>query len=157
MMANGFPSSPGYQKTLGNQCYRRLCKKCRRLNSDQRKWWAQFIENERRYRNKWSAVTEEYLCEAKRNRWYLDKGQLKRHKPVSELKKQDQDQQQHKHNLENLLSKSNQFPPIRLTASFSLVLALVRDRYSVSYFQLQLGSKDIHNISFTAAETRDSC
>lgn len=74
MMANGFPSSPGYQKTLGNQCYRRLCKKCRRLNSDQRKWWAQFIENERRYRNKWSAVTEEYLCEAKRNRWYLDQG-----------------------------------------------------------------------------------
>ena len=49
-------------KKFGNQRYRRLR---RRLNSGQRKWWVQFIENERRYQNKRSAVTEDYLCETK--------------------------------------------------------------------------------------------
>lgn len=82
MMANGFPKdqvsvcfpvrqmepptcSPIYQKNLEINVIEDCVKKCRRLNSDQRKWWAQFIENERRYQNKWSAVTEDYLCETK--------------------------------------------------------------------------------------------
>ena len=81
-MANGFPKDqvsvcfpvrqmelplvrPFTQKNLEINVIEDCVKKCRRLNSDQRKWWAQFIENERRYQNKRSAVTEDYLCETK--------------------------------------------------------------------------------------------
>ena len=119
-------------KKIGNQRYRRLRQKVSKTKFRPKEvvgavYW------------KWKAISKQVECSdrvlslwGKRNRWHLDK--LKRHKPVSELKKQDQDQQQRKHNLENLLSKSNQFPPVSLTAGCSLVLVLVRDRYSVSYF-----------------------
>lgn len=63
---DGAPTcSPVYQKNLEINVIEDCVKKCRRLNSDQRKWWVRFIENERRYQNKWSAVTEYYLCEVK--------------------------------------------------------------------------------------------
>ena len=63
---DGAPTcSPVYQKKLEINVIEDCVKKCRRLNSDQRKWWVRFIENERRYQNKWSAVTEYYLCEVK--------------------------------------------------------------------------------------------
>ena len=32
-------------------------KKCKRLRADQMEWWASFISNERRYREKWSSVS----------------------------------------------------------------------------------------------------
>ena len=41
-------------------------KKCKRLTAEQREWWDNFIHNERRYRQKWSSASEEYLKNAKK-------------------------------------------------------------------------------------------
>lgn len=40
-------------------------KKCKRFNVDQKEWWALFLDNEKRYREKWSSVSDDYFCKAK--------------------------------------------------------------------------------------------
>ena len=85
-------------------------KKCRQLMAEQQTWWADFLAHERRYRTKWSAASEDHLSNARKSKWYLEK--LKKHKPISELRKQDQDQEERERNLENLLNKANQCPKV---------------------------------------------
>ena len=85
-------------------------KKCRRLTAEQQTWWADFLAHERRYRTKWTAASEDHLSNARKSKWYLEK--LKKHKPISELRKQDQDQEERERNLENLLNKANQCPKV---------------------------------------------
>ena len=86
-------------------------KKCsRRLTAEQQTWWADFLAHERRSRTKWTAASEDHLSNVRKSKWYLQK--LKKHKPISELRKQDQDQEERERNLENLLHKANQCPKI---------------------------------------------
>lgn len=85
-------------------------KKCKRLTADQKEWWAEFVNNEKRYRQKWKDASEDYLGRVKESRWYLDK--LRRHKPVAELQVNDPDQQQRESTLENLLDKANKCPEV---------------------------------------------
>ena len=87
-------------------------KKCKRLTADQKEWWTKFINNEKRYREKWSGASLDYLGSVKNERWYLDK--LRRHRPITDLQVEDMDQQQRESNLENLLNKGNNFPEVCL-------------------------------------------
>ena len=80
------------------------------LTVDQIKWWGEFLDKEKRYRGKWNTASEEYLSEAKKSRWYLDK--LKKHRPISEPREQDQDQEESENNLVHLLNKANQCPKV---------------------------------------------
>ena len=73
-------------------------KKCRWLAAEQKTWWADFLAHERCFRTKWGAASEDYLSNARKSKWYLK--QLKKHKPISELHKQDQDQEERERNLE---------------------------------------------------------
>lgn len=85
-------------------------KKCKRLTSTQREWWAEFTSNERKYREKWSSASDDYLKNVKKGKWYLNK--LHPHKPLSDLQRDDLDQQQREQNLENLLNKGNHCPQV---------------------------------------------
>ena len=101
---------PDTKKMLDVDALADCVKKCPRLKGNQKEWWADFIDNERRYREKWNGASEEYLSSVKKGRWYFDK--LRRHKSISELHEDDVDQQERERNLENLLNKANQCPKV---------------------------------------------
>ena len=85
-------------------------KKCKRLTTAERKWWTEFTDKERIYREKWSSASEDYFGNAKKHKWYLNK--LRPHKPLKQLQRDDVDQQEREQNLENLLDKANRCPEV---------------------------------------------
>lgn len=102
---------PDTAKIMEVSALKECVKKCKRLTSQQKTWWAEFLEKETKYRAKWASATEEYLSKAKEDRWYLKK--LRKHKPVSELKRViDQDQEERERTLSNLINKANHCPQV---------------------------------------------
>ena len=110
-------------------------KKCRWLTAEQKTWWADFLAHERCYRTKWGAACEDYLSNARKSKWYLK--QLKKHKPLSELHKQDQDQEERERNLENLPNKANQCPKVSVLLN-TPNLRYLRPWYLVPFPQISL-------------------
>ncbi len=108
----GAPSivRPDTNKMLEVKALAECVKKCKRLNAEQREWWAEFIDREKRYREKWSNVDDKYLNNAKKQKWYLDK--LRKHKPIEELQENDPDQEEREAMLDDLLKKANNCPKV---------------------------------------------
>lgn len=58
----------------------------------------------------WGAASEEHYSNARKSKWYLEN--LEKHTPISELCKQDKDQDKSERTLENLLNKANWCPKV---------------------------------------------
>ena len=139
-MPEGTPSlvRPDSAKMLDVSALAECVKKCKRLNADQKEWWALFLDNEKRYREKWSSVSDDYLCKAKQGKWYLD--QLKRHRQINDLQQRDMDQQQRENNLENLLNKANHCPKVCVTVQIdSMVFFSTKNFiFEINFYQVAL-------------------
>ena len=83
---------------------------CRRMNTEDREWWNLFIQNEKRYRQKWEAASEDLLKYHKKHQWTLLK--LKKHLTTKVAKRQDPDQEALEQNLEDLLRKADHCPNV---------------------------------------------
>ena len=139
-MPEGTPSlvRPDSAKMLDVSALAECVKKCKRLNADQKEWWALFLDNEKRYREKWSSVSDDYLCKAKQGKWYLD--QLKRHRQINDLQQRDMDQQQRENNLENLLNKANHCPKVCVAVQIDSMVFFSPKNFifEINFFQVAL-------------------
>ena len=97
-------------------------KRCKRLNAEQREWWANFINREKRYREKWNNLGEEYLKNAEVHKWYLDK--LQKHKPIKELRQIDLDQKEREGVMPNCCSKRQISPAKGIHVEHQFVVKL---------------------------------
>ena len=80
------------------------------MSSEDRQWWKSFIDNEKRYRQKWEAASEEVLKNHIKQQWPLLK--LKKHLSTKVTKWKDPDQEALEQNLENLLRKADHCPNV---------------------------------------------
>lgn len=85
-------------------------KKCRTLTAEDKHWWNTFIQNEKVYRQKWDAASEQMLAQDKKQQWPLKK--LKKHLPTEVRRQVDADQEEREGNLEALLRKANYCPNV---------------------------------------------
>ena len=116
ILLNGLPEGipflvkPDTRKLLEVKQLQDCVSKCKRLNTEDRQWWRSFIENEKRYREKWDTASEELLKNDKKLQWPLRK--LKKHLPVRVVKQHDPDQEAREQNLEELLRKAEHCPDV---------------------------------------------
>lgn len=116
LMLNGVPEGtpslvrPEFRKQLETKQLEESVAKCKRMSSEDRQWWKSFIDNEKRYRQKWEAASEEVLKNHKKQQWPLLK--LKKHLSTKVTKRKDPDQEALEQNLENLLRKADHCPNV---------------------------------------------
>lgn len=114
-LLNGVPEGtpslvrPEFRKQLGIKELTDSVNKCKRMNKEDRQWWNLFIQNEKRYRQKWEAASEDLLNNHKKQ-WPLLK--LKKHLTTKVAKRQDPDQEALEQNLEDLLRKADHCPNV---------------------------------------------
>ena len=115
-MLNGLPEGtpslvrPEFGKQLDAKQLEESVKKCKRMNTEDRQWWESFIQNEKNYRQKWEAASQELLMREKKLQWPLRK--LKKHLPTEVAIEHDKDQEARKKNLEDLLRKADHCPSV---------------------------------------------
>ena len=65
---DGTPSlvRPDTNKMMEVDTLKDCVKKCKKLKREQKEWWEVFINNERRYREKWNEASEGYLTTSKK-------------------------------------------------------------------------------------------
>ena len=86
-LLNGLPEGtpslvrPDTKKMLDIKQLQDSVLKCKRMSSEDREWWNSFIQNEKKYRQKWEAASDEMLAQDKKQQW-----PLKRLKNISPLK-----------------------------------------------------------------------
>ena len=96
-MLNGVPEGvpslvrPDFRKQLETKQLEESVNKCKRMSSEDRQWWKLFIDNEKRYRQKWEAASEELLKNYKKEQWPLLK--LKKHLSTKVTEQNDPDQE----------------------------------------------------------------
>ena len=115
-MLNGVPEGtpslvrPEFRKQLETKQLEDSVNKCKRMSTEDRQWWKLFIDNEKRYRQKWEAASEELLKNHKKQQWPLLK--LKKHLTTKVAKRKDPDQEALEQNLEDLLRKADHCPNV---------------------------------------------
>lgn len=109
---DGTPSlvKPEFRKQLDTKQLEESVSKCKRMSLEDRQWWRSFIDNEKRYRQKWEAASEELLKNHKKQQWPLLK--LKKHLSTKVKKRKDPDQEALEQNLEDLLRKADHCPNV---------------------------------------------
>lgn len=135
-MLNGIPEGtpslvrPEFRKQLETKQLEDSVNKCKRLSKEDRQWWKSFIDNEKRYRQKWEAASEELLNNHKKQQWPLLK--LKKHLSAKVEKRKDPDQEALEQNLEDLLRKADHCPNV------SFVVVIFRDKTMKQNFHFTL-------------------
>lgn len=135
-MLNGIPEGtpslvrPEFRKQLETKQLEESVNKCKRLSKEDRQWWKSFIDNEKRYRQKWEAASEELLNNHKKQQWPLLK--LKKHLSAKVEKRKDPDQEALEQNLEDLLRKADHCPNV------SFVVVIFRDKTMKQNFHFTL-------------------
>lgn len=146
-MLNGIPEGtpslvrPEFRKQLETvKQLEESVNKCKRLSKEDRQWWKSFIDNEKRYRQKWEAASEELLNNHKKQQWLLLK--LKKHLSAKVEKRKDPDQEALEQNLEDLLRKADHCPNV----SFLVVIFPI--------FRLKLQHFSFTSVLWTGCSTR---